>query len=293
LPLLGLPAGDFKDVAGKIDKIYHSGASVNFSYPYSILRATNVLGTQEILRLAAEGGSETEVHHISSLAVFGPDDGGNVQTEASIPARCSAIQIGYAQTKWVAEQFMVAARSRGFPVKIYRPGRISGHSETGMGPSSDFFWHLIRACIESACVPDVAGSVDLTPVDYVSAAIVRLASEPTPCQNFHLLSPNPVPLHCVFDALQISGYRMRQVSLDEWHYEVEKRALAATHERWATALFVALNFQEHLKSIAVDSSETRRALDRLGVGCPLIDSAALSRYIQCFRSNGMFGSDLS
>jgi amino acid adenylation domain-containing protein len=50
-PLLGLDANTFKEVASSIDSIIHCGAAVNLIKPYSALKAPNVLGTQEILRL--------------------------------------------------------------------------------------------------------------------------------------------------------------------------------------------------------------------------------------------------
>src|SRR5262249_24958804 len=51
-PLLGLSFEAFQDLANRIDVIYHNGALVNFVYPYSVLKATNVLSTEEILKLA-------------------------------------------------------------------------------------------------------------------------------------------------------------------------------------------------------------------------------------------------
>ncbi|MFL7793814.1 MAG: condensation domain-containing protein, partial [Anaerolineae bacterium] len=68
-PLLGLSARDFERLAGEIDAIYHGAALVNFVFPYSRLKPTNVLGTQEVLRLAVRAGS-VPVHYGSSTAVF-------------------------------------------------------------------------------------------------------------------------------------------------------------------------------------------------------------------------------
>ncbi|MEL7407802.1 MAG: amino acid adenylation domain-containing protein, partial [Cyanobacteria bacterium J06558_2] len=53
-PLLGLSIDNFNAIAEKVDVIYHNGAWVNFTYPYSQLKAANVSGTQEVLRLAVQ-----------------------------------------------------------------------------------------------------------------------------------------------------------------------------------------------------------------------------------------------
>ncbi|MBD0299716.1 MAG: SDR family oxidoreductase, partial [Nitrososphaera sp.] len=50
LPLLGVGSEQFQILATNIDTIYHSGALLNYVFPYSALKAANVLGTQEVLR---------------------------------------------------------------------------------------------------------------------------------------------------------------------------------------------------------------------------------------------------
>ena len=69
LPRLGLAAGEFRELARSIGIIYHAGAVVNFIYPYEELRAANVSGTREIIRLAGlERG--IPVHYVSTTAVL-------------------------------------------------------------------------------------------------------------------------------------------------------------------------------------------------------------------------------
>jgi len=68
-PFLGLSRQVFDHLANQINVIYHNGASVNFIYPYSKLKAINVLGTQEVLRLAS-CNEVKPVHFVSTLSVF-------------------------------------------------------------------------------------------------------------------------------------------------------------------------------------------------------------------------------
>ena len=64
-PLLGLSRDRFNAIAKSVDVIYHNGAWVNFTYPYSQLKAANVSGTQEVLRLAVQSKVKP-VHFIST-----------------------------------------------------------------------------------------------------------------------------------------------------------------------------------------------------------------------------------
>lgn len=71
--LLSLTEEQFQKLANKIDVIYHNGAWVHHASPYSLLKAANVLGTQEVLRLACQIKTKP-VHFISSASVFSADN---------------------------------------------------------------------------------------------------------------------------------------------------------------------------------------------------------------------------
>ncbi|MFM6306724.1 MAG: SDR family oxidoreductase, partial [Dolichospermum sp.] len=68
-PLLGLSEEDFKKLAKTIDIIYHNGAYVNSARPYSSLKPANVLGTQEVIRLASILQTKP-IHFTSTLGFF-------------------------------------------------------------------------------------------------------------------------------------------------------------------------------------------------------------------------------
>ena len=152
-PLLGLSVNQFDAIAAEVDVIYHNGALVNFTYPYSQLKAANVLGTQEILRLAAQVKVKP-VHFISTIGVVGAADSGLKIIREDTPIdRSENIDSGYTQSKWVAEKLVKIAGDRGIPISIYRPGRISGHSKTGVCNSNDHTFRMIRGCIKLGSVP--------------------------------------------------------------------------------------------------------------------------------------------
>lgn len=54
------------------------------------------------------------------------------------------------------------ARDRGLPISIYRLGRISGHSQTGMFNVNDFLYRLIIGCIQLGSTPagEITGCVE-------------------------------------------------------------------------------------------------------------------------------------
>jgi len=122
-PFLGLSAAKFQSLAIVIDLIYHNGAWVHHAMPYSTLKAANVLGTKEILRLACTDKIKP-VHFISTISVFSGvnNSGSQLISETAKIDDFGEPEGGYVQTKWVADQLVSIARDRGLPVTIYRPG---------------------------------------------------------------------------------------------------------------------------------------------------------------------------
>ena len=58
--------------------------------------------------------------------------------ETDCNAEKHALDFGYTQSKWVAEQLALGARARGLDVRIYRPALISV-STSGIGDANDVF----------------------------------------------------------------------------------------------------------------------------------------------------------
>jgi amino acid adenylation domain-containing protein/thioester reductase-like protein len=216
--LLGISTQQFHLLAGKLDVIYHNGAWVNYILPYSTLKATNVLGTHEVLRLAFQNKLKP-VHYVSSLGVFGlvEDSWDQAIREDDTLEHGRTLYDGYAQSKWVAEKLVTIARSKGLPVCIYRPGMITGDHQNGICNTNDFMWRLIKGCIQLGNIPEVDAIVDMTPVDYVSKAIFHLSrQEESPGKVFHLMNPHPIHWNELVNWVCSFGYSLRKFPYEQW-----------------------------------------------------------------------------
>lgn len=294
-PRLGWSEQEFLALAEKIEVIYHSGAEVNFVYPYHTLKNTNVLGTQEILRLACCGRAKT-VQYISTLSVFSPEAStGPITEEESLHEHAQFLQEGYSQSKWVAERLVALARDRGLPVNIYRPGRIGGDSQTGCCNTDDFFWLMLKGCIQLGYAPAVEGLEYMAPVDYVSKAIVYLSRQRGLSErNFHLSHPQPVKLEDLFSLLHNLGYPLQLVSYQQWLEKLEN----ATRQSTANALYPLLPAILSSKETAQQQGalrapqtvfscqDTLDALAPAGITCPPLDHTLLSTYFSYFLRTG-------
>mgnify|MGYP005841699743 CR=1 FL=1 len=287
--LLGLSQKQWNELATEIDLIYHNGACVNLIYPYAALRAANVLGTKEILKLASQLKVKP-VHFISTLDVFqSPHYAGmSAILEHDQLADCAGLSDGYAQSKWVAEQLVTAAHARGIPGCIYRPGTIIGHSESGAAQTNDLIGRLIKGLIQLGSAPDWDVKLSLTPVDYVSQAIVHLSKQPVSWgKAFHLVSPHALSFRQLVSEIQAFGYPIRWTNYQQWQSQLVKAA--STSENVLSPLvflfteWVSENQQPYLETAALlsqafDCQNTLAGLAGTDIACPPIDTRLLRVY---------------
>lgn len=213
-------------MASQIDVIYHNGAFVKFTYPYSVLKLSNVLGTQEILRLASQIKLKP-VHFVSTISVFSSagESGVKAVGEQDELTPGEVLKGAYPQSKWVAEKLIEIGRERKIPITIYRPGRISGHSQTGACNSSDSLCRLLAGCVQLGCVPDADKLMNVAPVDYVSRAIVHLSRQKESSgKNFHLVNPHSFYLSELVAWIRSIGYPIERVRYETWQAEIVNRA---------------------------------------------------------------------
>ncbi|MDZ8262377.1 amino acid adenylation domain-containing protein [Nostoc sp. ChiQUE01b] len=293
-PLLGLSDEQFRLMATQIDLIYHNGALVNFTYPYSALKAANVLGTQEVLRLATQIKVKP-VHFISTIGVAAAAEGsGYIVCEQDNPEHWEAIANGYTQSKWVSEKLVTIARQRGVPVSIYRPGRISGHSQTGVCNANDHTFRMIRGCIELGSVPNHDTMVNLIPVDYMSKAIVHLSQHKSSLGKvFHILNPQPLHWSELVNWIQSFGYPLRKIPYEQWQEELINATLMSTDN----ALYPLIAIFSESKSVEQTTTEdsttyqydcqnTITGLTGTSITCPPLDSKLLSTYFSYLIRSG-------
>jgi amino acid adenylation domain-containing protein/thioester reductase-like protein len=212
-PLFGLRSQEFGDLAHKVDVIFHSGALVNFLYPYSEVKAPNVDGTETVLRLATTAILKA-VHHVSTIDVW-------LDTEHPRPFLEDLrivprhVPEGYARSKLVAEELVHIARQRGVPCSIYRPGMMVSHTDTGATQLNDFLLIEIKGLLDFGVVPDVHYMFDAVPIDYSSKAIAHIAlREGFLGRNFHLWNLEPIRVERIFEWIRSFGYVLNEASFE-------------------------------------------------------------------------------
>ena len=300
----GLSPRAFAALGEQVDTIFHCGAQVSYVQPYSAHRATNVDGTIEVLRLAARGRLKP-LHHVSSIAVFGPSGYFSGQREVAEDEPLDdhlehlRYDIGYSASKWVAEKLVWEAARRGLPVRVYRPGFIMGHSRSGVGNAEDFMARSIKGCIQLGACPDLpAQRKEFVPVDFVSAGILRIAGqEGGDGRAYHLVPPRPeesLDMNGFFRVLAECGYPLEVLSYSDWVQrlmqdpDVADNALCPLipmlFERVYRDLATRWELYENMPSFT--AARASAALAGGGVEFHRMDRALLGRYLDYWIRTG-------
>lgn len=214
---LGLELTAFTALAHRVRTVIHAAAAVNLVYPYAALRAANVGGTREILRLCALGGAT--LHHISTNGALPPGKW-DEYTHIPLDKAVRSIPDGYGQTKWVAEQLVRESQSRGLNAHIYRLGTLGGCSETGASNPYDMLDAVLIEALRMQVAPTLPEwSIELTPVNHVADAVAALATAAETSKTlplYHLGNPAPPSAEHVFDTLAQLGYPTSRVPFAQW-----------------------------------------------------------------------------
>jgi thioester reductase-like protein len=184
-PNLGLAEDVWDFLANEMDTVYHNGATVNYLFNYDRMREANVMGTNEVLRLAFEGRPK-DLNYVSTTFIFGWAVK-SVLYETDGNQNMELLDFGYSQSKWVAEKVVEDARNKGLSVRIFRPALVSP-SVTGGGNNFDIAVRLVAFMVNHGIGVDALNQVSFVPADIVANNIVAIATTPgTENKTYHVV----------------------------------------------------------------------------------------------------------
>jgi thioester reductase-like protein len=299
----------FAELAARIDVVFHLGANVNYIEPYSAHKEANVSGTINVLRRVTTCRTKS-LHFASTIAAFGPagllESTLVVYEDDAMEHYLAGLKFdsGYSQSKWIAEQLVREAQLRGIPVSVYRPWFIMGDNRTGAGNQNDFVARLVKGCFAIGAHPTLPRQgKQFVPVDYVSAAMVRIASRDANLSRAYYLVPPAdaaqVDLIGYFELLGRCGYPLEALSYARWvkrlsdDSELNHNALTPLVAMLAEPVYGQLTrWEGHEGMSTYDTSNTARALREAGgITYPPLSQVLLKRYLDYWTRIGFPGME--
>src|SRR5215216_5458438 len=189
-------ADQIDELKGTIDHFFHLAAIYDMTADAETQRVSNVEGTRHAVQLA-EAIEARRFHMVSSIAAAGLYNG--TFTEEMFDEAQKVDNHPYFQTKHESEA--VVREECEVPWRVYRPGIVVGHSETGEMDKIDgpyYFFKLLQRARNALpqWFPGVGiegRRINIVPVDFVAKAMDHLADlDGFDGQAFHLTDPNPL-----------------------------------------------------------------------------------------------------
>jgi NAD(P)-dependent dehydrogenase (short-subunit alcohol dehydrogenase family) len=193
-----------QELKGEIDHFFHLAAIYDMTADAETQRVSNVGGTRHAVQLA-EAVEAKRFHMVSSIAAAGLYKG--TFTEEMFEEAEKVDNHPYFQTKHESEA--VVREECEVPWRVYRPGIVVGHSETGEIDKVDgpyYFFKLLQRArnLFPHWVPGIGiegGKINLVPVDFVVKAMDHIAHlDGLDGQAFHLTDPKPMTAGQVINA---------------------------------------------------------------------------------------------
>jgi len=283
-----------KALVGQIDHVFHLAAVYDMNMDDEVADRINNAGTRNVVQLVndlATAEHTPTLHHVSSVAVAGGEFRGTFIE--SMFDEGQSLNHPYFRTKFQSEG--IVRDEAQVPIRIYRPGMVLGHSETGEIDKIDGPYYFFKAIQQirdhvPKWMPLLGidgGKMPLAPVDYVVDAMVFLAhKDGLDGQVFHLVeTPSPSvadvmsaffsaahgpEMAFTFDANglpKLPGALADRVAKLPG-LDLAKRSLSSS-------LGIPISVFGYVRSQAVfDDAQTRHALADSGIECPHLASYA-------------------
>ncbi|MGD8384255.1 MAG: SDR family oxidoreductase [Lysobacterales bacterium] len=193
-PLLGVAPSKRRELAGKIGHVFHLGAVYDLLAEEGSQISVNVDGTRNAVRFAEKIGAK-RFQHMSSIAAAGLYPG---IFREDMFEEAEGLDHPYFRGKHDAEG--VVRHECRVAWRIYRPGIVVGHSQTGEIDKIDgpyYFFKMIQKMrrMLPAWMPTLGlegGRINIVPVDFVVASMVHIAHKAgLDGHCFHLTDPQP------------------------------------------------------------------------------------------------------
>jgi NAD(P)-dependent dehydrogenase (short-subunit alcohol dehydrogenase family) len=193
-PNLGLSGAEIAKLKGKVKHFFHLAAIYDLAADAQSQEKANIDGTRHAVQLAGAIEAGT-FHHVSSIAAAGLYDG---VFREDMFEEAEELDHPYFRTKHESEG--IVRNEAPMPWRVYRPGIVVGHSQTGEIDKIDgpyYFFKLIQKMRNALppWMPTVGiegGRINIVPVDFVVDALDHIAHKKGLDGGcFHLTDPEP------------------------------------------------------------------------------------------------------
>ena len=222
-PLLGQKASMYWELMDSVDIIIHNAWKVDFNHTLESFEDVHLRGVRNFIDFSLKSVRKPHIYFVSSVsACTNVGEGGKVPE--AVPERYeSALNMGYGESKLVAERILqIAVAKAGVKASVLRLGQVAGPvDEAGLGGEwnkHEWFPALVKTSKTLGCIPTDLVDPDWVPIDRLADIMVEIIhNECNVSQVYNLVSPRLGNWADMAKAMKRAfGKGVREATLKEW-----------------------------------------------------------------------------
>ena len=202
---LGLTEEAFETLANRVTHVIHAAWPVNFSLRLQSFVKESLGGLHNLINFALVSNRTTPAHFVfcsSTASVLQSQNDRNIIPEEICSDASKLSPMGYAQSKWVAEQICNNAHQNTHlhnSISVVRIGQLCGDTRHGIWNETEAFPLMISSSKATGSFPQLPPEpLQWLPFDVAAAAVLDISigatKEPSDsCRVYNLLETSPKP----------------------------------------------------------------------------------------------------
>ncbi|UKZ96440.1 putative NRPS-like protein biosynthetic cluster [Trichoderma asperellum] len=172
-PDLGLSKSAYEAVTENLTAVIHCAWSVNFNMHLSSFEKGNIAGVSHLISLCQSAQPPATMNFCSSVSTC--SQATVVPVPERVPDFSWAQNMGYAQSKSVAEHICAKAASQGVTTRVLRIGQIIGDTEHGVWNSQEAVPMMMQTAVTIGALPRLQETPSWLPVDVVADVVTDIS----------------------------------------------------------------------------------------------------------------------
>ncbi|KAM0449161.1 hypothetical protein ACHAO4_007823 [Trichoderma viride] len=172
-PDLGLSKSAYEAITEHLTAVIHCAWSVNFNMHLSSFEKGNIAGVSHLISLCQSAQPPATMNFCSSVSTCSQST--VVPVPERVPDFSWAQNMGYAQSKSVAEHICARAASQGVTTRVLRIGQIVGDTEHGVWNPQEAVPMIMQTAVTIGALPRLQETPSWLPVDVVAEVVTDIS----------------------------------------------------------------------------------------------------------------------
>lgn len=293
-PNFGIDISLFNSYINNFSTVIHTAAIVKHYGSFEDFEKINISGTRNVVEFAY--AYKKRLIHISSISVSGnylvKQDNRNIDfSENSLYIGQHYSDNVYVNSKLEAERIVLSYMEKGLTAQIHRIGILAGRYSDGAFQEKIFenaFYNRIKSMVSLGSVSEdmLEQSIEFTPVDYCTKAIVTLAQNSI-CDNkiFHLYDHHLMKVKDLVELFKIIDVDVNILSKKDFNDFIYQTSLKSDNSKLSSIINDITYDANHLLSLNYDfsvnivSEFTQKYLHLLNFDWPKVDNSYVKKLL--------------